>query len=175
MKPRILGLIAALLAAGSANALVIHDDHDLGYIEYGIPSGDAERAAYVNYLIDMSLNSTATALGQNFTRSGNDFGPYADAVWALNGSSTSISLGTTNYLYLMAKYDGPNYGSIVWYVGDLDGTITIPDTASKYGLSGWTLFTGTGNPPTKVPEPGTLGLLGLGLLGLALIRRRKKA
>ena len=174
MKVRILGLLAALLAAGSANALVINDDHDLGYIEYGIPSGDAERTAYVNHLIDMDLNSSDTALGQNFTRSGADFGPYADAVWALNGNTTTISLGTTDYQYLMAKYDGPNYGSIVWYIGDLSDTITIPGFASQYGLSGWTLFTGTGTT-TNAPEPGTLALFGLGLVTLATARRRKKA
>ena len=30
-------------------------------------------------------------------------------------------------------------------------------------------------PPTQVPEPGTLALLGIGLAGFGLARRRKKA
>ncbi len=30
------------------------------------------------------------------------------------------------FTYLLAKYDGPNYGSVVWYVADVVGTVTIP-------------------------------------------------
>lgn len=33
---------------------------------------------------------------------------------------------------------------------------------------------GTGTPVTKVPEPGTLGLLGLGVLGLTMAGRRRR-
>lgn len=177
MKMRIVTLLLALLAAGPASALIIGDDHDLGYIEFGIPSGDADRTAYVNHLIGMSLGSSDTALGQDFTRSNADFGALPTAVFGLNGTGTSIGLGTTDYVYLFAKYDGPNFGSIVWYVGDLDGTISIPsgaggDTGSKYGLSGWTLFTGDGTT-TEVPEPGLLLMLGLGLAALGIGRRRR--
>ncbi|PYK60275.1 MAG: hypothetical protein DME43_06165 [Verrucomicrobia bacterium] len=72
---------------------------------------------------------------------------------------------------MFAKYDGPNYGSEVWYVGNLSGIITIPATGGKYGLSGWTLFgPGGGN---HTPDSGTTAaLLGLALTGLAGLRAK---
>ncbi len=130
---------------------------------------DSDRLNYVNHLIGMALGSQDDALGQHFTRSNNDFGPLAPAVLTglVNGTSTSINLGAGGtYLYLFAKYDGPNYGSEVWYVGDLSGIITIPATAGGYGLSGWTLFGSAGS----VPDGGTTVMLlgaGLGVLGMA--------
>jgi hypothetical protein len=148
--------------------LTIGDAHQLGYVEFGIPSGDADRTAYVNHLIGMALGSTDVALGQTFHRSNNDFGPLPTAVFALNGTGTTIDLGTGSYSYLFAKYDGPNYGSVVWYVGDLSGVITIPATAGRYGLSGWTLF----GPGQGVPDGGaTVMLLGAALGALGMARR----
>ena len=149
--------------------LTIGDGHELGFVEFGIPSGDSDRLNYVNHLIGMALGTEDDALGQHFTRSNNDFGPLAPAVLTglVNGTSTSINLGAGGtYLYLFAKYDGPNYGSEVWYVGDLSGIITIPATAGGYGLSGWTLFGSAGS----VPDGGTTVMLlgaGLGVLGMA--------
>jgi hypothetical protein len=99
----------------------------------------------------------------------NSFASLPTAVLAghVNGTSTSINLGAGGtYLYLFAKYDGPNYGSEVWYVGDLSGVITIPATAGGYGLSGWTLFGSAGS----VPDGGTTAMLlgtALGALGMA--------
>jgi hypothetical protein len=162
---------AAMLAFNpNARALTIGDDHELGFVEFGIPSGDADRTAYVNHLIGMALGSQDDALGQHFTRSNNDFGPLPTAVFALNGTSTSIDLGAGGlYTYLFAKYDGPNFGAEVWYVGDLSGIITIPATAGGYGLSGWTLF-GPGTP--GVPDGGTtVMLLGAALGSLGVARR----
>ncbi len=116
-------------------SLAIGDGHELGFVNFGIPSGDADVLA-----------------------------------GHVNGTSTSINLGAGGlYTYLFAKYDGPNYGSEVWYVGDLSGIIEIPATAGGYGLSGWTLF-GTGVP--GVPDGGiTAMLLGTALGALGLARR----
>jgi hypothetical protein len=160
---------AAMLAfSPNANALTIGDTHEIGFVDFGIPSGDQDRTDYVNHLIGMGLGTQDDFGGQHFTRSNNSFGSLPTAVFALNGTSTSINLGAGGtYSYLFAKYDGPNYGSEVWYVGDLSGIITIPATAGGYGLSGWTLF---GPGGQGVPDGGTTAMLlgtALGALGMA--------
>jgi len=161
---------AALLTfTPSARALTIGDAHELGFVNFGIPSGDSDRLTYVNHLIGMTPGTSDKADGQTYFRSGNNFGSLAPAVLGglVDGTSTSINLGTGGtYLYLFAKYDGPNYGSEVWYVGDLSGMITIPATAGGYGLSGWTLF---GSAATTPDGGTTVMLLGaaLGVLGMA--------
>jgi VPDSG-CTERM motif len=172
-------ICAVILAFGqNAKALTFGDANDLGIVMFGIPSGDADRTAYVNHLIDMAPGTSDSALGQTFSRSlanpGPGFPNYPDAVFALNGTSTNIDLGDgTLYSYLFAKYDGPNAGSEVWYVGGQSGVITIPAVGlagQKYGLSGWTLF---GPGGTTTPDGGTTAaLLGLGLTGLAALRAK---
>jgi len=167
---------AALFAFNpNARALTIGDGHEIGFVEFGIPSGDQDRTNYVNHLIGMGLGTQGDFAGQHFTRSNNSFGSLPTAVFALNGTSTSINLGAAGtYTYLFAKYDGPNYGSEVWYVGDLSGVITIPATAGGYGLSGWTLFTGGG--PQGAPDGGTtVMLLGTALGALGMARRYIKS
>jgi hypothetical protein len=148
--------------------LAIHDSHELGFVEFGIPSGDADRTTYVNHLIGMALGTTDSANGQTYTRSLNFFGVLPAAVFDHNGTSTTIDLGAGGFGYLFAKYDGPNYGSEVWYVGNLTGIITIPSSAGGYGLSGWTLFT----PGGQVPDSGsTIAFLGAALAAVELLRR----
>jgi hypothetical protein len=119
----------------------------------------------------MALGTSDKADGQTYFRSNNTLSPLPQAVLGglVDGTSTTINLGSGLYTYLFAKYDGPNYGSEVWYVGDLSGMITIPATAGGYGLSGWTLF-GPGVP--GVPDGGiTAMLLGTALGALGLARR----
>jgi VPDSG-CTERM motif len=162
---------AALGSAPHARALLIHDTRELGFVNYGIPSGDADRTLYVNHLIGMTPGTSDSGDGQDYTRSIYTFGGnLPSAVWALNGTTTTIDLGSNLYSYILAKYDGPNYGSEVWYIGDLSGSITIPALAGKYGLSGWTLFGPGGD---AVPDGGsTLALLGLALIGAATFRAK---
>jgi hypothetical protein len=172
----------AVMLAFSPNANAINlafgDARDLGQVLFGIPSGDADRTAYVNHLIDMAPGTSDSFSGQTFNRSlanpGPGFPNYPDAVFSHNGTGTSVDLGDgTLYSYLFAKYDGPNAGSEVWYVGNLSGIITIPGfglAGQHYGLSGWTLF-GPGGTP-GVPDGGTtVMLLGAALGALGMARR----
>jgi hypothetical protein len=165
-----LAVFGALLAfSNNAKALTIGDGNELGFVNFGIPSGDSDRLTYVNHLVGMTPGTSDKADGQTYFRSNNAFSPLPQAVLGglVDGTSTTINLGTGLYTYLFAKYDGPNYGSEVWYVGNLSGIITIPATAGGYGLSGWTLF-GPGVP--GVPDGGTTAMLlgaALGALGIA--------
>jgi len=175
---------AVLLALGctaKASTLNFGDNNDLGQVLFGIPSGDADRTSYVNHLIGLAPGTSDTFSGQTFNRSlanpGPGFPNYPTAIFDHNGTGNGgIDLGDgTLYSYLFAKYDGPNAGSEVWYVGGLTGTISIPAfglAGQHYGLSGWTLF-GPGGTPTTTPDGGaTAALLGLGLAGLAGLRAK---
>ena len=170
-------LAGALLAfTPNAKALTIGDTHELGFVNFGIPSSEQDRANYTNHLIGMALGTSDQAFGQTFFRSNNSFGPLPTAVvvgptvtFQNPPSVVSINIGTGLYTYLFAKYDGPNYGSEVWYIGDLSGTITIPGFAGRYGLSGYTLF---GPGGQGVPDGGTTAmLLGAALSVLGVARR----
>ena len=175
---------AAMLAfSPNAKALTFGDANDLGQVLFGIPSGDQDRTNYVNHLISMAPGTSDSFSGQMFIRSLNNpgpgFGNYPMAVFDHNGTGTSIDLGNgTLYSYLFAKYDGPNAGSEVWYVGGMSGIITIPALGipgygHQYGLSGWTLF-GPGVP--QAPDGGTtVMLLGAALGALGMARRFLKS
>ncbi len=175
---------AAMLAfthnASADATLTVGDGHTLGYVYYGIPSGDQDRENYVNHLVYMYNNGIShdpSYLGQSYdiVNGSPAFGlTLPNAVFALNGGpNDQINLGSTagTYTYLFAKYDGPNQGSVVWYVGNLTGILTIPQAWKGYGLSGWTLFGGGGS----VPDGGTtVMLLGAALGALGMARRYLK-
>ncbi len=185
--PTKLALVCA--AVGSAlfafspnvKALTVGDGQTVGYVFYGIPSGDADRTQYVNDLVFFYNHGCAsgtdcgTASGQSYhmVNGSPTFGAtLPGAVFGHDGTGTTVSLGAVGtYTYLFAKYDGPNQGSVVWYVGNLGGDQTIPSDWNGYGLSGWTLFTG-GPPPGSLPDGGaTAMLLGAALGALGMARR----
>jgi hypothetical protein len=101
---------------------------------FRIPSGDADRLAYVNHLIDMAPDTSNSFSGQTFHRSSMNPGPgfpnYPDSVLIglVDGTGTTIDLGPTAgvYQYLFARYDETSAGSEVWYMGNLSGTVEIP-------------------------------------------------
>ena len=173
-----------LAAAGQAQAsrhplpplitLGIGDQHELGTVVHGIPEGDQAITQYVNAMILLAPGgSTHVIIGPHnnlVSRSMNDFGALpGPAMLALRGTGTAVDLGAQGiYDYLFAHYGGPGGGTVeVWFVGDLSGSVNIPQIGFGHGLSGWALFSAGG---VGVPDGGaTVMLLGvsLGMLGLA--------
>jgi VPDSG-CTERM motif len=177
--------LCALMLAFSNNAaavtnLAIHDTHELGWVNPGVPPNETEVRAWINELRVMALNSnepfTFAGHTNQLYRSGNFTSPFAPAPGAVlaTGDINTLTINLDNYsgyTYLFAKYDQQNAGSEVWYVGDLTGVITIPQfwSGHQYGLSGWILF---GGGTTGVPDGGTTAmLLGAALSVIGMARR----
>ena len=156
--------------------LAIGDQHELGQVIPPTPEGDGDITQYVNFMIGLSLGGSGhVIIGPHdslVTRSMNDFGSLrSPATLALRGTGTNVNLGAVGtYDYLFAHYGGPGGGfAEVWYVGNLNGMITIPATGNGHGLSGWALFTA---PSGGVPDGGaTAMLLGAALGVLGVVRR----
>ena len=173
---------ACLLALGlnaSAVILAIGDSRDLGLIDPNHPANETASEGFVDILLSQPLGTGPTTIGDNaYTRTNNNpLAIYPAADFSIEPSvaaNGNVDLGT-GYLYLLAKYDGPNYGSVVWYIGGLTGTNTIPTTAGGFGISHTFLFNpGVGPNPqgNNVPDGGaTLLLLGTAMTGLGLARR----
>ena len=180
-------LCAVALALGStayATTLTIGDSRDLGLISPNHPANPANSQTYIDILLAQPSPSGPTTIGANkYTRTANDplGGVYSAASFVVELSFTSaaggansatIDLGSNSYLYILGKYDGPNYGSEVWYGAGLSGVITLPEfgNGKKYGLSHVFVFNGT---PVTTPDGGTMAaLLGLALTGLAGLRAK---
>lgn len=182
----ILGGLVLLAASGASQASLISnptlahgDSYFLGFIGDGIPSSLAHELGYINNLNDLAAGAGPTTGpdGQDYDRSDSTHaGPFNEAVisGALKEDGVSENNNTSQqsgvYEYILGKYDGPNYGSLVWYnIDGFTGDITLPTTAGGYGLSHMSFFN---NPSTQVPLPATLLLFGLGLVGLGLLARR---
>jgi hypothetical protein len=164
---------ALLASSHDARALSIGDSHELGFIWPGMQKKTVHqnKVIYLNHLIGMALGTIDIANGEVYFRANNVFESLPAAGRARNGGGRMMNLGTAGlYTYLFATYNG--YGTEVWYVGNLNGIITIPflaDGHHRHYLTGWTLF---GPRSVGVPDGGlTVTLLGVALAGLALTRR----
>ena len=154
--------------------LTIGDGHELGFVNFGIPSGDQDRTDYVNHLIGMGLGTQDDFQGQHFTRSNNNFGPLSTAVFHHNGTSTSINLGAVGtYTYLFAKYTAqitaPKFGMSAICLGP---SPFPPQREAMVFPAGRSLQAGG----QGVPDGGTtVMLLGAALSALGMARRYIKS
>jgi PEP-CTERM motif len=183
-----IALIVAFMGlAHQASALSFQDANYIGLVTDGAPADEASEVGYINNLITLAAGQGDTQIppvtGEIYNRVGSTINcgtlPCPTAVLAgnsgnINSQDDGSDIDVTGFTYLLGKYDGPNEGSAVWYVGDLTGLQDIPDSCcgtTLYGLSHYVLF----NPgTTTVPEPSTLVLLGLTLSGAAFLGRRMR-
>jgi hypothetical protein len=170
--------------ASQASALDISSTNYAGNINDGIPSNPANEVDYINTLILQAINTSNVVGTEQYFRSAIECSalggcPEAELAGAIkDDTDPSTSVDVTGFEWLLGKYDATRAGSYVWYVGGLTGLVDIPASlgtcgSTGCGLSHWSLYNATPDE-TTVPEPGSLALLGIGLLGIAGLARRRK-
>ncbi|WP_372966534.1 THxN family PEP-CTERM protein [Marinobacter sp.] len=144
---------------------------DLGFSGFG--DAGASTGSFV-FAHNETPNNAPVVVGQNYECdiwffgcwSGHwedvvkNVGDVDDQVWILNQSVSSADFQLGNNIYSL---------DLIGFEGNAETFFTAEDTNTSINLMARLNVT-----TVSVPEPGTMALLGLGLLGLGITRRRAK-
>lgn len=169
----LIGVALIVGVAGVAGAVTYTEDVQLDTWL----SGSGSISWLHNTPIDLSVppdtvNSATLTIGANYVNGNNDQ-VYAEAI-ALGTLTNGVVTWTNWFAYSASVFDATSIFS-TWGSGDnFDVTLNYNEVRAGLLYLDFSRLALNYDNGVAVPEPATMLLLGLGLLGVAVIRRFKK-
>ena len=166
MKIMLVGVLLGFSALAQAGWILVGEESSIGAKNPGEQNTEGGVANQSPEAVEAWLENLLGGVDQTYVSGGDD----------TPGQLTDLDLNGINYIVLHYGNDsgitgsesGDGRNTNYAYVCDGSDCDTFTPESMK-GLSGYRLFNGR-----TVPEPGTLGLLALGMAGLVLVRRRQR-